>query len=151
MNALELAEILEFALEKDNWCQECGLENTKPIAKNAADMLRQQEKEIEQLTITNQDLKYQLIKKSGEQVLDDFSKDMLQKQAKEIEDFRFVLRNLTLATSKKIGDLEEELENCTCQGGHSEAYLKVKGRLPKQSMAEDLNDAFVYMKGKINK
>ena len=91
-------------------------------------MLEQQTQEIEQLTITNQDLKYQLIKKSGEQVLDDFSKDMLQKQAKEIEDFRFVLRNLTLATSKKIGDLEEELENCTCQGGHSEAYLKIKER-----------------------
>jgi alanyl-tRNA synthetase len=72
----------------------------------------EQAKEIEQLTITNQDLKYQLIKK-----------------AKEIEDFRFVLRNLTLATSKKIGDLEEELENCTCQCGHSEAYLKVKGKL----------------------
>jgi hypothetical protein len=54
---------------------------------------------------------------------------MLRQQAKEIEDFRFVLRNLTLATSKKIGDLEEELENCTCQGGHSVAYLKVKGKL----------------------
>jgi hypothetical protein len=43
----------------------------------ASDKLRQQAKEIEQLTITNQDLKYQLIKKSGEQVLDDFSKDKL--------------------------------------------------------------------------
>jgi hypothetical protein len=54
---------------------------------------------------------------------------MLRQQAKQIEDFRFVLRNLTLATSKKIGDLEEELEGCTCQGGHSEAYLKIKGKL----------------------
>jgi chromosome segregation ATPase len=82
---------------------------------------------------------------------------MLRQQSKEIEDFRFVLRNLTLATSKKIGELEEdlknsninleylrekfterikeinqlrdELEDCTCQGGHSEAYLKVKGKL----------------------
>jgi hypothetical protein len=53
---------------------------------------------------------------------------ILQQQAKEIEEFRFVLRNLTLATSKKIGELEEELENCTCQGGHSEAYLKIKER-----------------------
>jgi hypothetical protein len=53
---------------------------------------------------------------------------MLKQQAKEIEDFRFVLRNLTLATSKKIGELEKDLENCTCQGGHSEAYLKIKGR-----------------------
>ena len=77
------------------------------------------------------------------------SADMLRQQAKEIEQFRFVLRNLTLATSKKIGGLEKELEDCTCQGGHSEAYLKAKGRLPKQSLVEDLNDAFVYMKGKI--
>jgi hypothetical protein len=68
---------------------------------------------------------------------------ILRQQAKEIEQFRFVLRNLTLATSKKIGDLEEELENCTCQGGHSEAYLKVKGRLPKQSLVEDLNDMHI--------
>jgi hypothetical protein len=56
------------------------------------------------------------------------SSNMLRQQAKEIEEFRFVLRNLTLATSKKIGELEEELEDCICQGGHSEAYLKVKGR-----------------------
>jgi chromosome segregation ATPase len=82
---------------------------------------------------------------------------ILRQQAKAIEDYRFVLRNLSLATSKKIGELEEdlknsninleylrekfterikeinqlrdELENCTCQGGHSEAYLKVKGKL----------------------
>ena len=24
--------------------------------------------------------------------------------------------------------LKEQLEDCTCQGGHSEAYLKAKGR-----------------------
>jgi hypothetical protein len=36
---------------------------------------------------------------------------MLRQQAKEIEDFRFVLRNVTLATSKKIGNLEEDLKN----------------------------------------
>jgi hypothetical protein len=116
MNALELANEIEKG-GKDGFYQD------EMVA-----ILRQQAKEIEQLTITNQDLKYQLIKKSGEQVLDDFSKDMLQKQAKEIEQFRFVLRNLSLATSKKIGELEEELENCTCKGGHSEAYLKVKER-----------------------
>jgi hypothetical protein len=57
------------------------------------------------------------------------SADMLKQQAQEIEDFRFVLRNLTLATSKKIGELEADLEGCTCQGGHSEAYLKIKGKL----------------------
>ena len=36
------------------------------------------------------------------------SADMLRKQAEEIE------------------RLKEQLEDCTCQGGHSEAYLKVK-------------------------
>jgi Tfp pilus assembly protein PilN len=25
--------------------------------------------------------------------------------------------------------LKEQLEDCTCQGGHSEAYLKAKGKL----------------------
>jgi hypothetical protein len=54
---------------------------------------------------------------------------MLEQQAKEIEDFRFVLRNLTLATSKKISELEEE--------------LKMQGRLPKQSLVEDLNDMHI--------
>ena len=39
------------------------------------------------------------------------SADMLRQQAKEIE------------------RLKEQLEDCTCQGGHSKAYLKVKGRL----------------------
>jgi len=76
----------------------------------SSNMLRQQAQEIADLKIANQDLKYQLIKKSGEQVLDDFSKDMLQKQAKEIE------------------ELKENLEDCTCQGGHSKAYLKIKER-----------------------
>jgi uracil phosphoribosyltransferase len=36
------------------------------------------------------------------------SADMLRQQAKTIEQFRFVLRNLALATSKEIGDLEEQ-------------------------------------------
>jgi hypothetical protein len=34
-----------------------------------------------------------------------------------------------LATNKKINELEEDLKDCTCQGGHSEAYLKAKGKL----------------------
>jgi len=31
--------------------------------------------------------------------------------------------------AKEIEQLKEKLEDCTCQGGHSEAYLKAKGKL----------------------
>jgi len=55
--------------------------------------------------------------------------DMLRKQAQTIERLNFVLKNLVLATNKKIDELEENLKDCTCQGGHSEAYLKAKGKL----------------------
>jgi hypothetical protein len=54
---------------------------------------------------------------------------MLRQQAKEIEQLNFVLKNLTLATNKKINEFEEALQDCTCQGGHSKAYLKAKGKL----------------------
>jgi uncharacterized membrane protein YgaE (UPF0421/DUF939 family) len=54
---------------------------------------------------------------------------MLRKQAQTIERLNFVLKNLVLATNKKIDELEEALQDCTCQGGHSEAYLKAKGKL----------------------
>jgi len=54
---------------------------------------------------------------------------ILRQQAKEIEQLNFVLKNLVLATNKKINELEEALEDCTCQDGHSEAYLKAKGKL----------------------
>ena len=54
---------------------------------------------------------------------------MLRQQAKEIEQLNFVLKNLTLATNKKINELEEDLKDCICQGGHSKAYLQAKGKL----------------------
>ena len=49
MNANELAHKLEDALDTDSWCQECGLETTEPVARQAATMLRQQQAEIEAL------------------------------------------------------------------------------------------------------
>jgi hypothetical protein len=49
MNANELADELEDALDTDSWCQECGLETTEPVARQAATMLRQQQAEIEAL------------------------------------------------------------------------------------------------------
>ena len=30
--------------------------------------------------------------------------------------------------AEEIEWLKEQLEDCTCQGGHSQAYLKVKGK-----------------------
>ena len=49
MNANELADKLENALDTDSWCQECALETTEPVARQAATMLRQQLAEIEAL------------------------------------------------------------------------------------------------------
>jgi hypothetical protein len=49
MNANELADELEDALDTDSWCQECALETTEPVARQAATMLRQQQSEIEAL------------------------------------------------------------------------------------------------------
>jgi predicted short-subunit dehydrogenase-like oxidoreductase (DUF2520 family) len=49
MNANELADELEDALDTDSWCQECALETTKPIARQAATMLRQQQAEIDKV------------------------------------------------------------------------------------------------------
>ena len=37
--------------------------------------------------------------------------------------------NMLRQQAKEIEQLKEALEDCTCQGGHSEAYLKAKGRL----------------------
>jgi hypothetical protein len=113
MNALELANEIEKG-GKDGFYQD------EMVA-----ILRQQAKEIEQLKADLKIVMDELIKETDE---NSFWHDKCDAQAKENEQFRFVLRNLTLASSKKIGDLEEELENCTCQGGHSEAYLKIKER-----------------------
>jgi hypothetical protein len=52
MNANELADELEDALDTDSWCQECALETTEPVARQAATMLRQQQAEIEALKLS---------------------------------------------------------------------------------------------------
>ena len=56
MNANELADELENALDTDSWCQECALETTEPVARQAATMLRQQQVEIEILKADNKQL-----------------------------------------------------------------------------------------------
>jgi len=57
--------------------------------------------------------------------------------ADEIEDYEYeigVKFSKTIGTmlrqqAQEIEQLKEKLEDCTCQGGHSEAYLKAKGKL----------------------
>jgi hypothetical protein len=39
------------------------------------------------------------------------------------------LREKLIASIDDIKTLKTELKDCTCQGGHSEAYLKAKGKL----------------------
>jgi hypothetical protein len=112
MNALELSEIADSLVNEfpiREW------EGNEPlnIMTDIAIMLRQQAFEIEELTITNQDLKYQLIKKAGEQVLNDFSKDMLLQQAKEIEQLKEVLESIIVISDRKhdAWDKAKELLN----------------------------------------
>ena len=63
---------------------------------------------------------------------------MLREQAKEIEELKEDLKNRNInieylkekliASIDDIKTLKSELEDCICQGGHSQAYLKVKGK-----------------------
>ena len=58
--------------------------------------------------------------------------NMLQDQAQEIAVFKGQESNyLEMIDDRdiQIAKLKEALEDCTCQGGHSEAYLKAKGKL----------------------
>jgi hypothetical protein len=66
MNANELADELEDALDTDSWCQECALETTKPIASKAATMLRQQQAEIEALKISLSGNSAEILSKNDE-------------------------------------------------------------------------------------
>ena len=65
--------------------------------------------------------------------LDEFYKKYVPNDA--FEESANMLRQFGLAESiikqqqLEIEALKEQLEDCTCQGGHSEAYLKAKGKL----------------------
>jgi hypothetical protein len=50
---------------------------------------------------------------------------MLRQQAQEIAD----LKTNISEHQQEILQLRSDLEDCTCQGGHSETYLKAKGKL----------------------
>jgi predicted RNase H-like nuclease (RuvC/YqgF family) len=63
-----------------------------------------QEKEIEQL-------KHKLSVEKSRLNLNIQAVGKIKEQAKEIQQLNFVLKNLTLATNKKINELEEEIKN----------------------------------------
>ena len=79
MTANELADLL-FERSKFN-----GKQVPSNLDELCCAMLRQQEQEIADLKIANQDLKYQLIQKSDEQVLNDF-KELTDEEAIQIWD-----------------------------------------------------------------
>jgi hypothetical protein len=57
--------------------------------------------------------------------------NMLREQAKELDALNQafgILFKHRIQQEKEIVKLKAELEDCICQGGHSEAYLKAKGR-----------------------
>jgi hypothetical protein len=78
-----------------------GNNNVDELTPEVINMLRQQEQTIERY--------YQMLR----------DKDV------NIE----YLREKLIASIDDIKTLKTELEDCTCQGGHSEAYLKAKGKL----------------------
>jgi hypothetical protein len=96
MTANELAEILQGDELDESILYYYGDRKTS-LVYQAGSMLRQQEQTIERyhnmlrykdveiadLKIANQDLKYQLIQKSGEQVLNDFFAKEILKKASE--------------------------------------------------------------------
>jgi prefoldin subunit 5 len=56
--------------------------------------------------------------------------DIVDKWAyKESAEYLTDAATLIRQQQAEIEALKEQLEDCTCQGGHSEAYLKAKGKL----------------------
>jgi len=80
------------------------------LRKDAITMLRHQAQEIADLKITNQDLKYQLIQKAGEQVLTDFKElidednDIFRKEQVE----KFYAEARPLSEKYKLSELTDE-------------------------------------------
>ena len=97
MTANELIEIVES-------------ENHNPFLEEISDMLRQQAQEIADLKISNQDLKYQLIQKANEQVLNDFKElideddDIFRKEQVE----KFYAEARPLREKYKLCELTDE-------------------------------------------
>jgi len=97
MTANELIEIVES-------------ENHNPFLEEISDMLRQQAQEIADLKISNQDLKYQLIQKANEQVLNDFKElideddDIFRKEQVE----KFYAEARPLPEKYKFRELSDE-------------------------------------------
>jgi uncharacterized coiled-coil protein SlyX len=79
------------------------------ISRQLADIVRQQKTEIDRLNYDLDGFKQNFFV-SGFHLQIKMANEQLVKQQDEIE------------------ALKEQLEDCTCQGGHSQAYLKAKGK-----------------------
>jgi hypothetical protein len=58
--------------------------------------------------------------------------DCIKNLVKELKDQKNYLKITFEIIIQKIdlcNQLQQKLEDCTCQGGHSQAYLKAKGKL----------------------
>ena len=106
MNANELADELE---RPNNWQQENN------FTTRAATMLRQQQAEIETYKLELYD---EVMLRREQQAEIGFYKQDADKYKLKCE-----------SQQAEIEALKEQSEDCTCQGGHSEAYLKAKGKL----------------------
>jgi hypothetical protein len=87
------------------------------------------------------DLLFERSKFNGKEIpsnLDELCCAMLRKQAEKIDklEMESVYLNkkadgldlINVFQVREIEQLKNELEDCICQGGHSEAYLKAKGK-----------------------
>lgn len=48
---------------------------------------------------------------------------------RELHDMYWNMQNLNHKHWSELQVLKDQLDGCTCQGGHSEAWLRAKGRL----------------------
>jgi hypothetical protein len=83
--------------------------DSEPYCDEVVTMLRQQQTEIDRLNYDLDGFKQNFFV-SGFHLQIKMANEQLLKQQEQI-DF-----------------LKEQLEDCTCQGGHSQAYLKAKGK-----------------------
>ena len=57
------------------------------------------------------------------------AKEQLKQENAEQAERIKIIQNILRDKNIQIEQLKEALQDCTCQGGHSEAYLKAKGKL----------------------
>ena len=104
---INLNELTIELIDELRRCIEVGSTDLVCVSE-AADILEKQLKAIEQYKADFKLVMHELVKEAKESSR---LHDKCDAQAKEIEQLNFVLKNLTLATNKKINELEEEIEH----------------------------------------